>query len=176
MVARVNTPSECYAVVMYSNFYVHSAPCALGRPQDKAYTDKNHEKIMRKRQKIFPNFLGMRIFLSKLANNSPILTKILSFWGGWGEFSVFFSKFSYDFCQCTVYTGRIVSHWMSLIRCDMNIIKQKSCSIHKSFLYWGKIKWCVSILEIYFKTFTTFNLKINKKCSPVLHDSIYVCL
>jgi len=31
-------------------------------------TDKNHEKFLRKRQKNFPNFLNMRIFLSKLAN------------------------------------------------------------------------------------------------------------
>ena len=35
-----------------------------------AHTDKNREKIMRKRQKMSPNFLKMRIFLSKLANNS----------------------------------------------------------------------------------------------------------
>jgi len=33
-------------------------------------TDKNREKIMRKRQKIVPNFVKMRIFLSKLANYS----------------------------------------------------------------------------------------------------------
>jgi len=33
------------------------------------YTDKNREKIMIKRQTIFPNFLKLRIFLSKLANN-----------------------------------------------------------------------------------------------------------
>jgi len=53
------------------------------------HTDKNREK--------------MRIFLSKLANNS-ILTKIFSFWENWGKFSVFFFKFSYDFCQCTACT------------------------------------------------------------------------
>jgi len=45
----------------------------------KQCTDKNREKIMRKIQKIVPNFLKMRILLSKLANNSPILTKIFSF-------------------------------------------------------------------------------------------------
>jgi len=43
------------------------------------YTDKDRERIMRKRQKDFPNFLKMRVFLSKLANYSPILTKIFSF-------------------------------------------------------------------------------------------------
>jgi len=63
-------------------------------------TDKNHEKIMRKRQKTLPNPLKMRIFLSKLANNSPILTKTFPFWENWGKLSVPFFKFSYDFCQC----------------------------------------------------------------------------
>jgi len=33
-------------------------------------TDKNHEKILRKRQKFFPNFFQRRIFLAKLANFS----------------------------------------------------------------------------------------------------------
>jgi len=30
----------------------------------KHHTDKNHQKNLRKRQKNFPNFLKMRIFLS----------------------------------------------------------------------------------------------------------------
>jgi len=59
----------------------------------RTHTDKNHRKNWRKRQTIFPNVLRMRIFLSKLANNSPIFTKIFSFWEGWGGFSVFFSWF-----------------------------------------------------------------------------------
>jgi len=42
----------------------------------------------------------MRIFLSKLVNYSPILTKTFSFWENWGKFSVSFLKFSHDFCQC----------------------------------------------------------------------------
>jgi len=36
-------------------------------------TEKNQEKMSRKRLKIFPNFLKMRIFLSKLANISHCL-------------------------------------------------------------------------------------------------------
>jgi len=43
------------------------------------YTDQNYRKIWRKTQKNFPNFLKRRIFLSKLANYSPISTKIFSF-------------------------------------------------------------------------------------------------
>jgi len=43
------------------------------------HTDKNRKKIMRK----FPNFLKMRIFLSKWTNYLPILTGILSFWENW---------------------------------------------------------------------------------------------
>jgi len=42
-----------------------------------ANNDKNREKIMRKRQKVVPNFLKM--ILAKLANYSPILIKIFSF-------------------------------------------------------------------------------------------------
>jgi len=53
----------------------------------KSFTDKNREKVMRKRQKTFPNFLKMRIFFE---NNGEY----------WGRFSVFFLKFSHDFCQC----------------------------------------------------------------------------
>jgi len=56
---------------------------------------------MRGRRRIWVNFLKMRMFLSKLANNSPISTRIFSFWGGLDEFSVFFSWFSHNFCQCT---------------------------------------------------------------------------
>jgi len=58
-------------------------------------TDKNHEKILRKVQKIVPNFI-----LSKWAYYSPISTKIFSLWENWGKHSVYFSKFSYDFCPC----------------------------------------------------------------------------
>jgi len=56
---------------------------------------------MRKRQTIFPNFLKMRTFSYFLANNSPILTKYSHFEKIGGKKSVVFSKFSYDFCQCS---------------------------------------------------------------------------
>jgi len=64
------------------------------------HTDKNREKIMRKRQKIVPNPLKMRIFLSKLANYSPILTKTFSPWENWGKPSVPLSWPPHDPCQC----------------------------------------------------------------------------
>jgi len=86
--------------VWYINQYNERDPISV-RP----HTDKNREKIIRKRQKNLPNLLKMRIFLSKLANNSPISTKTLSVWENWGQSSVFFSWFSHDFCQCsTVYS------------------------------------------------------------------------
>jgi len=74
---------------------------------------------MRKRQKIPPNPLKMRIFLSKLANYSPISTKTLSPWENWGKFSVPFFKFSYDFCQCTSMI------WLKTRKFGKNIFKYK---------------------------------------------------
>jgi len=65
-----------------------------------SFTDKNHKEIWRKGQRVFPSFLKMRIFLSKWANYSPILTRMFSFWESWGTLSVFFSTFSHGFCQC----------------------------------------------------------------------------
>jgi len=55
------------------------------------YTDKNHRKIWKKRQKTFPNVLGMRFFFGQ--NGQIILTKIFSFWENLWHFSVF----SHDF-------------------------------------------------------------------------------
>jgi len=79
-----------------------------------SHTEKNCEKIMRKRQKIYPNFLKMIIFLSKL------LTKIFSFWENLGHFSVFFLKFSHDLCQCTQDNLRLLfiyMHTVPIIHC-----------------------------------------------------------
>jgi len=47
---------------------------------------------MRKRQQIFPNFLKMRIFLSKLVNNSSILRKKKSHFEKIGEGFLSFSQ------------------------------------------------------------------------------------
>jgi len=48
--------------------------------------------------------------LTKIMRNySLILTKIFSFWENWGNLSVFFFKFSYDFCQCVTKTMIIFS-------------------------------------------------------------------
>jgi len=58
---------------------------------------------MRKRQKNIPNFLKMRPFLSKLANNSAILTKVVSPWENRGHSSVFLLNFSHNLCQCRLH-------------------------------------------------------------------------
>jgi len=65
------------------------------------YTDKNCGRVLRRRRRIVPNFLKMRMFLSKWVNCSPISTKMFSFWENWRTFSVFFSWFSHDLWQCT---------------------------------------------------------------------------
>jgi len=57
---------------------------------------KNHEK----NTFIFSKCSQNQNHLSKWANNLPILTKIFSLCENLGKQIVFFSKFSYDFCQC----------------------------------------------------------------------------
>jgi len=59
---------------------------------------EKHGKILRKILKIVPNFLKVRMFLSKWVSYSTILTKTFSFRESWGFFCCLFSKFSYDFC------------------------------------------------------------------------------
>jgi len=49
-----------------------------------------------------------------MANNSPILTKTFSFWENWRTLSVFFLRFSHDFCQCGAF---INSYWVLSFRC-----------------------------------------------------------
>jgi len=51
--------------------------------------------------KIMKKKIKMRIFLSKRANNLPILTKNILILRTFGNKSVFFSTFSQNFCQCT---------------------------------------------------------------------------
>jgi len=68
------------------------------------YTDKNREKIVRKRQNIFPSFLRVRIFLSKLANNLPIMSKIFSFWENQGRIFCLFLHIFLWFLSVYCYT------------------------------------------------------------------------
>jgi len=98
MIISPRTNTTCmniYVIYMYSTsavlshlplgLHLHSVPETHWRP----FTDKNHRKIWRKIQKMFPNCLKIREFLSKWANN-------------WGHSSVFFSEFSHDFCECSL--------------------------------------------------------------------------
>jgi len=60
----------------------------------RPYTDKNHKKIWRKRQKTFPNFLkneNIFVKIGELFANFDKKILILR------KSAVFFSKFSYDF-------------------------------------------------------------------------------
>jgi len=78
-------------------------------------TYKNHRKNWRKRQKVFPNFLKMRIFLSKLANNSPFSTKIFSLSFSHDFLTIFVSVLWVDHSILIV---QYITGWKNSWRCE----------------------------------------------------------
>jgi len=125
------------------------------------YTDKNHKKIWRKRQKIFPNFLKMRIFCQKYSHLGE-------------SFLFFFIKCSHDFCQCSI--SRLVHN---------DVSQTISRQIHDNFFLcssWGYYFYLYIIMQqdnrsyaqiiILDTTSPRFRHSVNSSTKHVSHSSL----